>query len=97
LSLGDAGAYPHVLGWKGAVLLRQWQRRLFAALSTDPATREKAGRLRQVTRRLAALAGSASPSVEKVEGLMREQERLQAGLAGEAREGLRAAPPSPRA
>ncbi len=81
LSLMDVEAHAPALAWKGAVLLRQRQRRLFSALSADPATRKAAEDLRQATRQIAALSASELPARERLEGLTREQERLQAGLA----------------
>ncbi len=96
LSVDAAGGHVHVLAWKGAVLQRQRQRRLFAALSAGPRTREAAEGLRRVTRRLAALSASASPSAEGLKALTDEQERLQAELAGrseEARAAFKEGPP----
>jgi CHAT domain-containing protein/Tfp pilus assembly protein PilF len=81
LSLMDIGCYPHVLAWKGSVLLRQRQRRLFTALSAGPKTREAALDLQATTRQIAALSASAKPAREQLERLTQEQERLQAKLS----------------
>src|SRR5262249_6911356 len=72
----------HVLAWKGSVLLRQRQRRLFTALSADPRTREAALELQATTRQIAALSASAKPAREQLERLTQEQELLQANLSG---------------
>src|SRR5947207_1586614 len=63
LSLQDpeddsATAYRHVLATKGAVLLLQQQRRLFARLLADdrPDVRRQVEQLQQTTRSLASLA-----------------------------------------
>jgi CHAT domain-containing protein/Tfp pilus assembly protein PilF len=93
LSLGDAGGYVHVLAWKGAVLLRQRQRRLFSALSADPRTREAAQQLQEAARQIAALSASSKPAREHLERLTKQQERLQArlsALSAEARAAFRA-------
>src|SRR5262249_31408266 len=73
--------YRHALAWKGAVLLRQRQRRLFSALSSRPKTRKAAEELRATARQIATLCSSARPVREQLERLTREQERLQAKLA----------------
>src|SRR5262249_25166086 len=82
LSLLDAGSYTNVLAWKGAVLFRQRQRRLFSALSAGPKTRQAALELQATTRQIAALSVSAKPAREQLERLTREQEYLQAKLSG---------------
>jgi CHAT domain-containing protein len=95
LSLMDTGAYEHVLGWKGSVMMRQRQRRLFSSLSAGSKTREAAQRLQATTRQIAALSASSSPARERLEQLTKEQERLQAELSGhseEARAAFRAKP-----
>jgi tetratricopeptide (TPR) repeat protein len=81
LSLGDVGSYKHVLAFKGAVLLRQRQRRLFSALSAGPDTRQIARDLQSVTRQIAALSASSRPVREQLERLTGEQERLQSKLS----------------
>jgi CHAT domain-containing protein/Tfp pilus assembly protein PilF len=81
LSLLDAGCYGHVLAFKGAVLMRQRQRRLFTSLSADPNTRQAAGDLQSVTRQIAAVSASSRPVRDQSERLTKEQERLQAKLA----------------
>jgi tetratricopeptide (TPR) repeat protein len=99
LSLGDAGCYGHVLAWKGAVLLRQRQRRLFTALSADPKTREAANELRDATRQIAALSATSRPIREQLQRLTRDQERLQAKLSElstEAEAAFKGPPLTPR-
>jgi CHAT domain-containing protein len=81
LSLMDVGSYGHVLAWKGAVLLRQRQRRLFSALSAGPKTRGLALELQAVTRQIVALSSSSGLVRAQLEKLTEEQERLQAGLS----------------
>jgi CHAT domain-containing protein/tetratricopeptide (TPR) repeat protein len=81
LSLLDVGCYGHVLAWKGAVLLRQRQRRLFTALSADPKTRQAALQLQATTRLIAALSASNRPVREQLQRLTEEQEHLQAKLS----------------
>jgi CHAT domain-containing protein/Tfp pilus assembly protein PilF len=81
LSPGDGHSYAHVLAWKGAVLLRQRQRRLFTALSANPKTREAALELQSTTRLIAALSAKALPARGQLERLTGEQERLQAKLS----------------
>jgi CHAT domain-containing protein/tetratricopeptide (TPR) repeat protein len=81
LCFPDAGAYAHVLAWKGAVLVRQRQRRLFSALAALPKTREAAQRLQAVTRHIAALSASPRPAREYLERLTKEQEGLQVRLS----------------
>jgi tetratricopeptide (TPR) repeat protein/CHAT domain-containing protein len=81
LSVLDADGYRHALAWKGAVLLRQRQRRLFSALSSGPKTRKAAEELRATVRQIATLCSSARPAREQLERLTREQERLQAELS----------------
>jgi CHAT domain-containing protein/tetratricopeptide (TPR) repeat protein len=100
LSLLDAGCYGHVLVWKGAVLMRQRQRRLFSALSAGPRTREAAEELQAVTRRIAALSASMRPAREELERLTRRQERLQvrlSGLSADAHSAFQAKPLTPEA
>ncbi len=100
LSFPDTGGYPHLLAWKGAVMLRQRQARLFARLSADPATRKLADDLQATTRRIAALAASPTPPREAAERLTSEQERLQAELfrrSAAAREAREKEAPSPKA
>jgi tetratricopeptide (TPR) repeat protein len=82
LSLMDDGGYGHVLAWKGAVLLRQRQRRLFSALSADPKTRQAANELQAATLRISAQSASSRPARERLEQLTLEQERLEAKLSG---------------
>jgi tetratricopeptide (TPR) repeat protein len=82
LSLMDEGSYGHVLAWKGAVLLRQRQRRLFTSLSTDPKTRQATIELQATTRRLAALSASSRAARKQLEEMTLQQERLQAKLSG---------------
>jgi CHAT domain-containing protein/tetratricopeptide (TPR) repeat protein len=82
LSLMDAACYTHVLAWKGSVLMRQRQRRLFSALSVNPKTREAAEELQAVTCRIAALSSSMRPAPEELDELTRRQERLQVRLSG---------------
>jgi CHAT domain-containing protein len=99
LSLADTEGYAHVLAWKGAVLMRQRQRRLFSALSANPKTREAAEDLQAVTRQIAALSASERPARERLDALTEAQERLQArlsGLSSEA-EAFKASPPTPQA
>ncbi len=74
-------AAAHVLAWKGAILMRQTQRRLFLRVADDPAAREAAARLQEVTRRLAALRHSPAATRERLDALLREQEDAQARLA----------------
>jgi CHAT domain-containing protein/Tfp pilus assembly protein PilF len=100
LSLGNVDCYRHALAWKGAVLLRQRQRRLFSALDTNPKTRQAASELQAVTRQIAALSASPRPAREQLERLTKEQERLQAKLAllsAEARAAFKAEALTPRA
>jgi len=74
-------AHAHALEWKGAAFALARRRRLFASLraGTDPEAAEAAGRLPEVTRRLAALAGKGGPEAAR---LNEEKERLEADLAG---------------
>jgi tetratricopeptide (TPR) repeat protein len=98
LSLLDADSYGHMLAWKGAVLLRQRQRRLFSALSSDSRTRQVASDLQDTTRRIAALSASSRPVREQLQRLTEEQERLQSRLAllsAEARAAFKAQTLSP--
>ncbi len=81
LSFLDGDAHSHLLAWKGAVLLRQRHRRLFARLAADPAAREAAERLRQATGEIVALSSSPTPRRERLQSLTAEQERLQAELS----------------
>ncbi len=81
LSLDDGGAYENALAWKGAVLSRERQRRLYARLSGGPETRAAAEKLQQTTRMLAALAQDPEARRERFEALVAEQEALQAELS----------------
>jgi CHAT domain-containing protein len=81
LSFLDADCYGHVLAWKGAVLLRQRQRRLYTSLSADPKTRQDAIELQATTRQIATLSASPRPAREQLQRLTEEQERLQAKLS----------------
>jgi CHAT domain-containing protein/tetratricopeptide (TPR) repeat protein len=81
LSLPEGDCYGHVLAWKGAVLLRQRQRRLFTSLSAGPKTRKAALDLQAVTRQIAALSASGGTDQVRLEKLTTEQERLQAELS----------------
>ncbi len=86
LALPDAEGHPvaaaHVLAWKGAVLLRQQQRRLSLRLADDPATRRVAERLQAVTRELASLRHAPSAARGRLEALEKEQDDVQARLHG---------------
>ncbi len=86
LLLADGEGHPpaaaHALAWKGALLLRQTQRRLFIRLSADPATRAAADRLQAVTLRLAALRESPEATRVRLEALEKEQDEAQARLSG---------------
>jgi CHAT domain-containing protein/tetratricopeptide (TPR) repeat protein len=98
LSLPDVGGYAHLLAWKGIVLMRQRQRRLFTALAAGPKTRKAAEELQATTRQIAALCGSARPAREQLRRLTQEQERLQAELSllsSEAGEAFREKPLTP--
>ena len=85
LSVPDLEGHPtaasHVLAWKGSVLLRQQQRRLFLRLAPDSETRAAAERLQAVTRRLVALRQSPSAAKAKLDEAEKEQDAAQAGLA----------------
>jgi CHAT domain-containing protein len=85
LSIPDAAkhppAYAHVLAWKGALLVRQQDRRLFLRLSSDAGTRAAAEALRSATFRLAALRQSPSATRERLDELARGQEDAQAELS----------------
>ncbi|MBY0231322.1 MAG: CHAT domain-containing protein, partial [Gemmataceae bacterium] len=74
-------AAGHVLAWKGSVLVRQQQRRLFLRLSGDPAARREAERLRAATRDLAALRASPAAPRARLAALEKEQEEAQARLS----------------
>jgi CHAT domain-containing protein len=84
LSLGgEADLYPHVLAWKGAVLLRQQQQRRFARLlagEKSPAARALLVELEKTTRRLAA-ASTVPMRQKEAERLMRDKEDLERRLA----------------
>jgi CHAT domain-containing protein len=86
LSLPDKEGYPsaaaHDLAWKGAVLVRQQQRRLFVRLSGDDAAREAVARLQGVVARLAALRQTPDTPKEEIENLEAEQEAVQSRLSG---------------
>ena len=71
-------ASGHVLAWKGQVLTRQQQRRLFLRLASDPASRDAARRLEEATRALAALRASPTAAKAVLERLEREQDEAQA-------------------
>jgi tetratricopeptide (TPR) repeat protein len=96
MSLLDTGCYGHLLTWKGAVLLRQRQRRLFTALSANPRTRQAANELQSVTRQIAALSASSRPIREQLEKLTKEQERLQAQLSEKAKAAFKEKPLTPQ-
>jgi CHAT domain-containing protein len=85
LCLADGPKHPpaaaHALAWKGSVLLRQRQRRLFLRLAADEETRGAAEALQSATRRLAALRFSQAATRAKLEALQKEQEDAQAELA----------------
>jgi CHAT domain-containing protein len=100
LSLQDAGGYTHTLVWKGSALMRQRQRRLFAALSKSPKTREAAEELQLTARQIAALSASSRPAREQLQKLTERQEALQAELAkasAEARATFKAEAITPQA
>ncbi len=78
---GSTPAAAHALAFKGAVLARQQQRRLFVRLSADPATREAAESLQEATRQLATLRLAPTASRARLEGLGRKQEAAQAELS----------------
>jgi CHAT domain-containing protein len=86
LSLLDVEGYKQALAWKGAILLRQRQRRLFSALSTGPKTRKAAEELQTTSQQIAALSATSRPAREELEGLTRRQEALQAELSGRSAE-----------
>ncbi len=81
LSLPDGGGYGHALARKGAILMRQQERRLFARLADDPKARASAADLQRVTRVLAGLSRSPRPPLERLAELTAEQERLQGELS----------------
>jgi len=85
LSIPDAPrhtpAAAYSLAWKGALLARQQERRLFLSLTSDEATRGAAERLQSVTRQLVALRLSPGATREKAEAMEREQDDAQADLA----------------
>ncbi len=74
-------ATDHALAWKGALLLRQQERRLFLRLDDDPAARMAAEALQSVTRRLAALRLSPAATKARLDALEKEQEEAQAELS----------------
>jgi CHAT domain-containing protein/tetratricopeptide (TPR) repeat protein len=78
---GHTEAAAHVLAWKGAVLLRERQRRLFVRLVGDPEARRAAQRLQDVTGRLAALRLSTTATRKQVEELEAEQDAAEAELS----------------
>ncbi len=90
LSIPDAPRHPpacaHVLAWKGSLLLRQQERRLFLRLADDPETRAAAQALQDATRRLATLRLSTSATKEGLDALAKEQEAVQAALAALSRD-----------
>jgi CHAT domain-containing protein len=79
--LGSPPSYRHVLAWKGALLMRQQQRRLFLRIGTKPEVRTAADRLQSATRRLAALTLTPAATRERLQELEKEQEEAQAELA----------------
>ncbi len=85
LLLPDSGKHPaaaaHVLAWKGQVLLRQQQRRLFLRLSGDAEAGAAAERLGSVTRQLVALRQSPDATRERLAALEQEQDEAQARLS----------------
>ncbi len=74
-------AATHVLAWKGSLLLRQIERRLFLRLASDPAARRESERLRSVTRELAFLRYSPDATRSRLDPLEKEQEQAQARLS----------------
>jgi CHAT domain-containing protein/Tfp pilus assembly protein PilF len=84
LSLGGAGAYPHVLAAKGLVLDRQRRAREAARASRNPLVRTLAIRLDEAARRLAAARNERAflAAARRVEDLERElAERIPAEKA----------------
>ncbi|MBY0232976.1 MAG: CHAT domain-containing protein, partial [Gemmataceae bacterium] len=79
---GHPTAAAHVLAWKGQVLTRQQQRRLFLRLAADPEARREAERLQAVTRELAALRASPSATAPRVAALEKRQAEAQEKLSG---------------
>ncbi|MBY0230012.1 MAG: tetratricopeptide repeat protein, partial [Gemmataceae bacterium] len=71
----------HVLAWKGQVLARQIQRRLFVRLAADPEARAAAAHLQDVASRLASWRGSPGVTKAGLAALEQEQEKAQAALA----------------
>jgi CHAT domain-containing protein len=69
------------LAWKGALLQRQLQRRLYLSLAADPETKAAAERLQAATRRLAALRLSPKATKSKLAELEKEQDAAQAELS----------------
>ncbi len=78
-------SHGHVLDWKGAVLARQAQRRVYARLQADPLHRLKAIALMDATRQLAAAHASAAFTAEHGP-LSNLKERLERELAGASAE-----------
>jgi tetratricopeptide (TPR) repeat protein len=85
LSIPDADkgptAYRHVLRWKGAIFLRQQQRRLFARLSDSAEARAAQQRLRAASKRLTELARASDTRPADLERAGKEQEKAQAELS----------------
>jgi CHAT domain-containing protein/Tfp pilus assembly protein PilF len=75
---GHRTAAEHVLNWKGTLLVRQQQRRLFLRLAAGPATRRQAERLQFATRGLVALRASPTATRAQLAALEKEQEEAQA-------------------
>ncbi len=78
--------HGHVLAWKGSVLARQAQRRLFARLRADPLHRFKAMQLLDVTRRLAASHGRGADGPDGSFTLSILKERLEEQLGAASAE-----------
>jgi CHAT domain-containing protein/Tfp pilus assembly protein PilF len=78
---GQPSAATHALAWKGAILLRQQQRRLFLQLDASPASSKASSALQAATRRLAALRLSPHATRERLEALEKEQDEAQAELS----------------
>jgi CHAT domain-containing protein/Tfp pilus assembly protein PilF len=96
-SVSAAEQYGRVLAWKGAVLLRQRHRRLFARLARSrPEVAQLAADLEQTTRLLASLAlapvdaRTGTSRREQMERLTQKKEELEGKLAGAAEEFRRA-------
>ena len=85
LALADLDKHPPAvlaaLAWKGQILARQQQRRLFLRLSADPACRLEVERVRSLVRQLAALRASPSATRQRLEALEQELDEAQAALS----------------